>query len=278
MLKKVLSIFVIVSLLCFSHPSWARNAGLLVSPTRIVFEGGQRFVTVTIRNNGDATGRYKIDLVDTIMNEDGGIKIREDGSKGEYSAKDMISLSPKGMTLTPDTSQNVRILVKGAATVPDGEYRSHLEVRMTDSDADAKIDGPKEKGFGIALQTKMTTVIPVIVRKGETNFNVTLDDAKLLPAEGAGNAKPTMKVTFGFSGNRSVLADVKVIHAAPDGKETQLAFFRGVAIYREVTKRNQIVPLEVPAGLDIHKGKLLVSFVAQEDEGSKVLASKEVTP
>ncbi len=82
-----------------------------------------------------------------------------------------------------------------------------------------------------------------------------------------------------FAGNRSLLGDVKVTHVSPDGKETQLAFYRGVAIYREVTTRKQLVPLEVPSGLNIHQGRLHVAFMTQENEGSKVLSpEKEVTP
>ncbi|NCC03323.1 MAG: molecular chaperone [Proteobacteria bacterium] len=277
-MKKFFSLIVVLSLLVAAQPSWARNAGLLVSPTRVVMQNGKRFATVTVRNNGDATGRYKVELVDTIMNEEGGIKIREDGSKDEFSAIDMITLSPRSMTLKPDANQNVRILVRSGEDIPDGEYKSHLQIRMTDSNAEPKTEGPTDKGVGIALQTKMITVIPIIIRKGETSYKVSMDDVKLLPPDTTEKSEPKVKVLFGFSGNRSVLADVKVVHTAANGKETQLAFFRGVAIYRGVSKRSQIVPLKVPAGLDIHKGKLQVSFVSQEDEGSQVLASKDLTP
>jgi hypothetical protein len=256
----------------------ARNAELLLSPTRIVLDNGAKYATVTIRNNGDGVGRYKIELVDTIMNENGGIKIREDGSKGDFSAQDIISLSPHSMTLKPDENQVVRILVKNMNELPDGEYKSHLQVRMTENDLDLKTGQPAADGTTITLKPKMTTVIPVIVRKGQTEFKVMLDEAKLIMGGGEGKPSPEISASFSLSGNRSVLGDIKVTHIAADGKETQLVFFRGIAIYRGVTKRTQTVALTVPSGVNIHSGKLDVAFMSQENEGSQVLTSKTIVP
>ncbi|HAX92302.1 MAG TPA: hypothetical protein DCY07_08925 [Rhodospirillaceae bacterium] len=267
----------IILLLC-SSPAMARNAELLLSPTRIVLENGAKYMTVTVRNNGDGVGRYKIELVDAVMNENGGIKLREEGSKDEFSAKDVISLSPRNMTLKPDENQVVRILVKNTSELPDGEYRSHLQVRMTENDLDLKTGKPSTDGTGVVVRPKMTTVIPLIVRKGTTEFKITLDDAKLVMAGGEGQPSPEIKASFSFSGNRSVLGDIKVTHVAPDGKETQLAFYRGIAIYRGLTKRTQTVPLKVPQGANIHSGKIDIAFMSQEDEGSKVLSSKTINP
>lgn len=264
--------------LCVPHISMARNAELLLSPTRLVLEEGNRFATVTVRNSGDGVGRYKIDLVDTVMNENGGIKIREDGSKDEFSAMDMLSLSPRSITLKPDESQTVRILVKPKSDLADGEYRSHLQVKMTESDLDLGTNKPSNEGTSITLKPKMTTVIPVIIRKGKTDYKVAIEEAKLGVSGGDGKQIPEVRLAFSYSGNRSVLGDIKVTHTAPDGKATQLVFFRGIAIYRGVTKRTQNVALDVPQGLDIQKGKLHVAFMSQENEGSQTLSEKDVTP
>jgi hypothetical protein len=270
--------FALFALVTFAaSPVMAGNAGLLLSPTRIVLEDGSRFVTVTVRNTGDATGRYKIEVVDASMDENGGIKIREDGSKEEFSAINILSLSPSNMTLNADESQVVRLLVKNKDALPDGEYRSHLQVKMTESDLNPETNKPNE-GTGIAIKSKITTVIPVIVRKGQTSFNVAINDAKLMSGGGDNKQAPEVKVGMSMSGNRSVLGDIKVTHIATDGKETQLAFLQGIAIYRGVTKRNQNVSLTVPEGVNIRTGKLRVDFLSQENEGSHVLSEKEVAP
>lgn len=278
MIKRLFFFLALVgaSTLC-SAAAVAGNAGLLLSPTRVVLEDGARFVSVTVRNSGDATGRYKIEIVDADMAENGGIKLRDDGSKNEFSAVNLISLSPSSMTLRADESQVVRLLVKNLDTVPDGEYRSHLQVRMTENDLDSDVAKPAE-GAGISIKSKMTTVIPIIIRKGQTTYNVAIENAKLVMGGGDKTQAPEVKVAISFSGNRSVLGDVKVTHIAPDGKETQLAFMRGIAIYRNVAKRTQDVVLDVPAGLNIHNGKLRVGFLSQENEGSHVLSEKDITP
>jgi len=120
-------------------------------------------------------------------------------------------------------------------------------------------------------------VIPVIFRRGDTNYQVTIDDTKL--AAGVGdNPQPQLQMTFGFSGNRSVIGDVKVTHVGEDGAERTLKFFPGVAIYRGTPKRDLTVPLEVPPGVDIHKGKIVVSYLTQDKDGAKAMAQRELTP
>ena len=267
-----------LGLILDAAPCVARNADLLLSPTRIVLENNGKFATVTVRNTGDGVGRYKIELVDASMDERGGIRLLPEGTTEAHSAQNLVSLSPRSMTLKPDESQVVRILIKNMADLEDGEYRSHLQVRMTENDLDLATGEPVKEGASVVVKPKINTVIPVILRKGETSYKVTLDDAKLVAAGGDAQQKPELMTSMSFSGNRSLLCDVKVTHVGAEGKESQLAFFRGVAIYRGLTKRTQSVPLEVPSGLNIHSGKIMVSLMSQENEGSKVLASKEITP
>lgn len=199
MLKSLVFTLSLASFLLLSTAeSQARNAELLVSPTRVVFEEGQKFVTVTIRNNGDGVGRYKIDVVDTTMAENGGIKLLEEGVKGEFSAMDNISLSPRSMTLSPDQNQPVRILIKNTGDLQDGEYRSHLQVRMTENDLDLKTGEASKDGATITLKPKMTTVIPIIVRKGKTEYKVTMDEAKLVMGGSDGKQVPEIATSFTF--------------------------------------------------------------------------------
>ncbi|MDD5586226.1 MAG: hypothetical protein PHY92_04625 [Alphaproteobacteria bacterium] len=269
---------VMAGILFFSNPVWARNAQILMAPTRVVLESGTRYTTVTVRNSGDGVGRYKVDLVDATMNENGGIKVNPDGVKDEFSAHDMISFSPRSMTINPDENQDLRILVKMPRDLPDGEYRTHLQVKVTEGNLDPATGKRSTEGASIVMQPRMAAVIPLIIRKGQTSFNVKIDDAKLQMGGGDGKQIPEVHVSMSYSGNRSVLGDFKVTHVAPDGKETQLAFDRGIAIYRGLTKRSQTVPLTVPDGVNIRAGKLRVAFLSQEKEGSHVLSEKDVTP
>ena len=146
---------------------------------------------------------------------------------------------------------------------------------MTENDLDAETGQPNPEAASIQLKPKLVMVIPVIIRRGETTYQVTIDDVKL--TTGA-DATPQLDLMFGFDGTRSVIGDVKVTHVAVDGTESTLKFFPGVAIYRGTPKRSLTVPLEVPQGIDIHKGKMIVSYTTQDKEGNKLMAQKEFTP
>lgn len=260
--------FVVAAAVCQSAN--ARNAGLLLSPTRIVLEHGQRFVTITLRNNGDGVGRYAVELVDAAMAENGGIKVRSVGVKEPNSALDVLSISPHSITLKPDDYQTIRLLVKSMSDLPDGEYRSHLQVRMTEADLNNGDIKPDPRQTMVIPRALLNTVIPIIIRKGQTHFALTIDDAKLAMTPG-----PQMTLAMSFSGNSSVIGDVRVVHKAANGAATQLAMFRGIAIYRDVAKRTQPVPLEIPKGVNIHQGTIDIAFMSQ-DKQPKVLAEKSI--
>jgi hypothetical protein len=266
---------VLVSALLVGGAAQARNAGLLLSPTRVVFENGKRYAVVTLKNNGDGAGRYVVELVDATMDENGGIKLLAPGVKRPDSALDIVSISPHSITLRPDDYQTIRVLVKNLSGMPDGEYRSHLAVRMTQADLIDDTIKPDVQNTVIAPKALLSTVIPVIVRNGDAHYVLTINDVKLVMAGADKQIVPQIAVSMNFSGNRSVIGDFKVTHVAPDGKATQLAFFRGVAIYRDVSKRQQLVSLEVPGGVNIHKGTIDVAFLSQDGKGS-VIAEKSI--
>ena len=95
---------------------------------------------------------------------------RNQESIEENSALDMISIAPHSITLKPDEYQTVRILVKNGSDVADGEYRSHLQIKMTENDLDLETNKPAIDATSIVPKAKITTVIPVIIRKGQRPF------------------------------------------------------------------------------------------------------------
>ena len=90
--------------------AWAVSAELIVSPTRMVLTDRDRYATVSVKNPGDAIGRYRVEMVDTIMLPDGAVKMLGKDEKYEHSALEMIRISPRSMTLRPGEYQTVRIL------------------------------------------------------------------------------------------------------------------------------------------------------------------------
>jgi len=73
---------------------------LMVSPTRIVFEGNERTKQINLINNGSETGRFRISFVRKNMNSSGKIEVIDDKEPGMYS-DEMVRFSPRQVTLEP---------------------------------------------------------------------------------------------------------------------------------------------------------------------------------
>ena len=56
---------------------------LMITPTRIVFSDKMRSASVTIINNGDSAGTYRISMVNKRMNVDGGFEDVKEAAPGE---------------------------------------------------------------------------------------------------------------------------------------------------------------------------------------------------
>lgn len=263
-MQKLLTLFLISTFtLAITPPAFAKQAGIVLLPTRIVLEPKDRNVTVMVRNNGDATGAYRVELVDMEMPEKGVLKELPDGAA--YSAKPMIRISPRQMVLKPEEGQNVRILIRRPRDLDDGEYRTHLKIKLIDDNVEASNEGPAQHdAVMIQVKPRFSLVIPVIVRQGKTDASVTLDKPTL--------HHHTLDMVLHREGNRSVIGDMDVEYKTPAGKTIQLQHFAGIAVYRPTSKRQVSIPLEVPKGVSLQGGSLHITYKTQEKEKAKILA------
>lgn len=266
-----------ISILCtfLMLPSlaWAVSAELIVSPTRMVLTDRDRYATVSVKNPGDAIGRYRAEMVDTTMLADGAVKMLGKGEKDPYSALDMIRVSPRSMTLRPGEYQTVRMLIKRPADLAEGEYRSHLKVRMTETNIDEKTGKPAEVAEGISIRPKLVMVIPVIIRHGKTDFTTKITAVTLKQAT-KNNPSKRVGVTLALEGNQSAIGDFVLIHKTGNA-EKELTTYSGIAVYRGTPQRSIDIPLEAfPQG-----GSLRVEYRGQNvgaDGKLPVYASHEL--
>lgn len=266
----------ILAMICSGIPeASAKQAQLLLLPTRIVMGNSDRFVTVTVKNRGDATGAYRIELVDMVMPEKGVIREVKEGEDDKYSAKPLLRISPRKMVLAPEESQNVRIMVRKPKDLTDGEYRTHLKVTLVTDNIEEETTDKEEQNIAIAIKSRLSLIIPVIIRNGTTDYKVALDK----PVLGYDNASkaPTLDMDFVRTGNRSSMGDIKVTYVAANGKETVVKDLPGVAVYRPTSRRHISLPLEVPQGVSLKGGKLHITYTAQQDEEGKLIAQTDLT-
>lgn len=276
-MKKILGILFVCSLASGVSAQEASNAELLLTPTRVILKDKDRFATVNVKNSGGATGQYTVELQDMVMEKNGAVRPLAEGETQEGSAQNLLRISPRSMTLKPGEIQNVRILLRNPRTLPDGEYRSHLKVRIANDNVESTLkaaDADAEQG-GIAVRANLALVIPIIIRTGDLHFEAGIKNPKLTTDE-AGNAQ--LNLTLTHTGNRSSMGDIEVTYAPPSGKILTLAKHAGVPVYFPNASRKLTVPLKIPKGITLKGGKIDITYTAQKDEQGKELARASLNP
>lgn len=276
-MKKIAGLILMLVTLAPSQMALAGRAQIMLLPTRVVMENGDRYVTIIVRNTGDATGNMNLELIDMAMDGSGKVMPLEPGETDPYSAIPYLRISPLSISLKPQGTQNVRILLRKPQDLSAGEYRSHLKVKIKDDDAEGTAERAvaPAKEAAIVVKAILAFTIPVIVRTGETNIAVKMEDLKLTRNE---QGRPVLELVLLRSGNRSVMGDFTISHSSAGEKPVVIKTFPGVPVYRNTDRRQVSIVLdELPAGTDLSSGKLSLVYTAQNKEGGMKLAESDLT-
>lgn len=246
----------------------ARAAGdLLVAPTRVVLDGS-RGTEVVLNNIGSAPATYRISLELKRMTAQGGLdEIEEtDANAAERAALDMISFSPRRVTLPPNQPQVIRIGVRAPEGLPAGEYRAHMLFRAVPDTVAAtdRANGTAGSGVSVALTPIYGITIPIIVRVGDLTASATIGKAWIEPGE----EQPLFAFDLARTGNRSVYGDIEVTRP---GLAEPLFIARGIAVYPEIDGRKVAIPVptEVAAAL---KGPVRIRYSEDRELGGGTIA------
>lgn len=251
---------------------------LMVSPTRIVFEGSERTKQVNLINNGSETGRFRISFVRRKMTADGKIKDVAENEPGMYS-DEFIRFSPRQVTLQPGQSQTVRLMLRKKRDLIDGEYRSHMLFQSLPDPASSDINelaGHKSDGLSVQLIPVIGITIPVIVRQGELNASVSLSDFEI-KQENTVRAGSVLSLKINREGKRSVYGDFRVYFTAKGGAPITVGQINGVAVYTPLQSRIVEIKLQTPSGFSLSNGDLHITYLKPgEDEKSGLLAESRL--
>ena len=272
----------LVLLLCLSTTASSVWADLSIFPTRIVLEKNQRSAQVELMNNGTEPQSYRINLVNRRMGENGEfIEIDQPGD-GELFADSLLRFSPRQVQILPGTSQIVRILVRKPAELLVGEYRSHLQFdRLAQAAGSSSIESSQatdRKEIGVVITALVGASIPVILRHGDTQVNVSLSNLKMELAVNAADASaPELIFMMNRNGSRSVYGDLIATLTARNGTSMEVAKMGGVAVYVPNEFRRVRLPLVVPKSMDLSGGTLKLVYKERADAGLRVLAEALLT-
>lgn len=259
----------------FFTPSLLAQGDLLVTPRRVVFSGSQRVVELNLANTGQDTAQYNVSIIQYRMTEEGAFEEITEPDPGQFFADKNLRFFPRIVTLAPNEAQTVKMQVINQDRLAPGEYRSHVYFRAV----------PKETALGFENQNQDTTslsvrlipifgiTIPVIIQVGESDTEVSLSN---LSVEAVNDTTNRLHMTFNRTGNMSVYGDLKVIHIAPDGAETNVGTVNGIAVYTPNALRKFRFDLDRTKNVNYKSGKIRITYSAQSDVAPKTFATAEL--
>ncbi len=251
---------------------------LMVSPTRIVFDGNERTKQINLINNGSEAGHFRISFVRRNMDANGKFNEVKKDEPGMYS-DEMIRFSPRQVTLAPGQSQTVRLMLRKKKGITEGEYRSHMMFQsLPDPEASdvSNLSSEKSDTLSVKLIPIVGITIPIIVRHGELSSNVSLSDFEIKQANTV-KAASVLSLKINREGNMSAYGDFRVYFTAKGGLPVIVGQINGVAVYTSTTSRNLNIKLQTPEGIPLSTGELHVVFLKPgEDEKTGLIAESRL--
>lgn len=248
---------------------------LLVTPTRVVFEGNKQKEALNLVNTGKDTATYSISFLQYNMKEDGSFAIIEKPDSGQLFANPYLRIFPRQVTLAPGEQQVIMLQCRRKADMLAGEYRSHLYFR---AEKNYKPLGVKESDkeptqVSVQITPVFGISIPIIIRSGVVNASTTLSNMKLETQQDTINY---LRLTLNRSGNSSVYGNLTIEYFPVKGKPYEIGKVKGVSVYTNTNKRNILIRLNNTPGLTSKDGKLKVRYTSPDDEKQVVYAEGEL--
>ena len=224
----------------------------MITPTRVLFEEGQRTAEVTLVNRSSEVKTYRIELTNKIQNENGGyIDISPNASFPGKSAMEFIRFSPRVVTIQPGKYQKIRVHARVPGVTASGEYRVHLAMRSISSKNGKKNQEVTTEGKQAIILPRMSFSIPILVRRGASNIETKVTGVDLIAARNT-KSKPNLDVQVSRTGNASSYGTLTAYMKLPNSVQVQtIGKLSNVTVYPELGSRHVKVPLwvdSIPSG------------------------------
>lgn len=250
------------------------QGNLLLTPKRVLFEENKITESVNLVNSGKDSALYVISIIHLRMKDNGAVEEISSNEAGKGSAEPYIRFFPRSVLLAPGEAQVIRIQFNRPPHMENGEYRSHLYVRampkmtpLGEKESEGEISS-----IGVKLIPVFGISIPVIIRIGESNTNMSLSNLQLTADT---TNQPVLKMDLNRSGNMSIYGDITVTHTDSKGKATVAGIVRGLAVYAPNAVRHIALPLTLDGSIDYHTGKLAVQFRTRGNGDGKNISTTE---
>lgn len=242
-------------------------ADLQVFPLRVVLTDKERIAQVSVRHKGDKPMKYRITAVFYKMGEDGSMNLVETTADGDRDGRRYFRFSPRQVDLEPNIEQVVRIISRLPSDAPDGEYRAHLHFEGMSDEDDKNYETQNAQGAKMILKARMAVAIPIIIKKGESQWKVALSNLKFIKNR---DQKLAFSADMAKEGNGFAYGNFVV--RSLDSSKKVVAVANGVSSY--IDKRMVSFPLNVES---LSPGKYELLFLDPESPEEKILSRTEAT-
>lgn len=212
---------------------------ILISPTRVVFEGKDRFAFVTLANISNKTKSYAISLEYMKMSQETGNYQAVDGPFSAFPLAENLVFAPKRVTLAAGANQRVRLSLRRKADIPDGDYHAHLRFQaIPELLPEEEMDGSLRANVSISV----SYTIPVIFRSGEIKDEAEIGQITFGRDEKTGKSTLNVPIIRGAT-PYGVLGHLYVYYQDADGSEALVGEISNANVFPEISSRVIGVPL-----------------------------------
>ena len=259
----------LTALACSCLLGGSLHADLLIAPTRVVLERGERTAELVVVNKGQEEFAFRVSLENRRMRLDGSFEDADTALEGENFASGHVRFSPRRLVLAPDERQTLRISANTAGLEP-GEYRSHLRLMSAPMSAGqtlARAASPEQDGISIELVAVRSVTIPVIIRVGSLDASVEINSIDL--REGNEADETLLVARLSREGNRSTYGDIELY---ADNSDEPVYFARGVAIYTPNAERDVILPIPTEIVDSLRGHEIRLAYISSDPANPETLA------
>lgn len=247
-------------------------ANLLISPTKTTFLEKDRTKEITLINDGVETQTYRISWVERRVIENGDVRALSAQELQTYPiASKYIRFSPRQVTLKPKERQTIKLVLRRPQVMPVGDYRSYMMLQALPNE---KQQPESSQDAGIQLNMLMSYALPVLVRQGEAQAEVTMGPASLSYNTAA--KRGSVSVELSRSGRSSTVGNLVAYWTPASGPERVIARINDLSLYPEVTKRTLSLAW-VGAEFSPSKGTLRLAYEGIKEYKDRIFAERSFT-
>jgi fimbrial chaperone protein len=206
------------------------SANLLVSPTRVIFEGRDRTKDIVLINTTNDERSYRIGWEEKAVNQ-GGRYIDITEGKTNSAASSYIRYSPRQVTLKPGERQIVKLMLRRKNSMDRPEYRSHIMFTAL-----PLIKNQKDlSAEGVSLKVNILTSysLPVMIRTATPDITVKIENITI---KRENEAQPVIQVELSKTGVFSATGNINVyFRANGEEEEKKVGILNGVNIFHEAS-------------------------------------------